>query len=465
MAGRKNQEVVITSIRRFLRMGATTNLLNILEKERPADLAEVFRHLVDRERRQAFDLLVERDRTRAMETLSELGAESGASLLEGRSAEDVSKLLAELPPDDAVGLVQYLPGELAETVLDLLHRKDSSEVVELLQHAENTAGRLMNPRVFALSEDSTSGEAVAKLQQAGGKELFFYVYVIDDRNHLVGVVSLRRLLLVAPTARLRDIMTSDVISVGLESDQEEVAKLVTSYNVVAVPVVDSENRLVGTITVDDVIDVIKDETTEDIQKIGGSEALDEPYVDTPFWTLVKKRARWLVVLFFGEMLTATAMGYFEKEIAKAVVLALFVPLVISSGGNSGSQAASLIIRALALGEVTLKDWWSVMRREIFSGLALGSLLGAVAFIRIVSWHYMFGNYGEHWLKIAFTVATALVGVVMWGTLSGSMLPFVMKRLGADPAASSAPFVATLVDVTGLVIYFTVAAVVLRGTLL
>lgn len=465
MAGRKNQEVVITSIRRFLRMGATTNLLNILEKERPADLAEVFRHLPERERRQAFDLLVERDRSRAMEALSELGAETGAALLEGRSAEDVSKLLAELPPDDAVAFVQYLPGELAETVLDLLHRKDSNEVVELLQHAENTAGRLMNPRVFALSEDTTSGEAVAKLQQAGGKELFFYVYVIDDREHLVGVVSLRRLLLVAPSAKLRDIMTSDVISVGIDSDQEEVAKLVTSYNVVAVPVVDNENRLVGTITVDDVIDIIKDETTEDIQKIGGLEALDEPYVNTPFWTLVKKRARWLVVLFLGEMLTATAMGYFEKEIAKAVVLALFVPLVISSGGNSGSQAASLIIRALALGEVTLKDWWSVMHREIFSGLALGSLLGAVAFIRIVSWHFMFGNYGDHWLKIAFTVATALVGVVMWGTLSGSMLPFVMKRLGADPAASSAPFVATLVDVTGLVIYFTVAAVVLRGTLL
>jgi len=465
MAGRKNQEVVITSIRRFLRMGATTNLLNILEKERPADLAEVFRHLTDRERRSAFDLLVARDRSRAMEALSELGAESGASLLEGRSAEDVSKLLAELPPDDAVGLVQYLPGELAETVLDLLHRKDSNEVVELLQHAENTAGRLMNPRVFALSEDTTSGEAVAKLQQAGGKELFFYVYVIDDRNHLVGVVSLRRLLLVAPSAKLKDIMTSDVISVGIDSDQEEVAKLVTSYNVVAVPVVDAENRLVGTITVDDVIDIIKDETTEDIQKIGGSEALDEPYVDTPFWTLVKKRARWLVVLFLGEMLTATAMGYFEKEIARAVVLALFVPLVISSGGNSGSQAASLIIRALALGEVKLRDWWSVMRREIFSGLALGGLLGVVAFIRIVSWHFMFGSYGDNWLKIAFTVSIALVGVVMWGTLSGSMLPFVMKRLGADPAASSAPFVATLVDVTGLIIYFSVAAVVLRGTLL
>ncbi len=465
MPARKNEEVVLTSVRRFLRMGATANLLNILEKERPADLATIFRSLAERERRVAFDLIAGRDRTRAMEALSELETEMGASLLQGRSAEDVSRLLAELPPDDAVGLVKQLPQELADTVLESLHRRDGDDVAELLQHAESTAGRLMNPRVFALSEDTTSGEAVAGLQQAGGKELFFYVYVIDDREHLVGVVSLRRLLLVAPTARLKDIMTTDIISVGLEADQEEVAKLVTSYNVVAIPVVDSENRLVGTITVDDVIDVIKDETTEDIQKIGGVEALDEPYINTPFWTLIKKRGRWLVVLFFGELLTATAMGYFEKEIAKAVVLALFVPLVISSGGNSGSQAASLIIRALALGEVTLKDWWSVMRREIFSGLALGGLLGAVAFVRIVSWHFLFQSYGDHWMKIAVTVSLALVGVVMWGTLSGSMLPFVMKRLGADPAASSAPFVATLVDVTGLVIYFSVAAAVLHGTLL
>jgi magnesium transporter len=323
----------------------------------------------------------------------------------------------------------------------------------------------MNPRTFALSEDTTSGEAVAKLQQAGGKELFFYVYVIDDREHLVGVVSLRRLLLVAPTARLKDIMTTDIISVGLDADQEEVAKLVTSYNVVAIPVVDSENRLVGTITVDDVIDVIKDETTEDMQKIGGVEALDEPYINTPFWTLFKKRGRWLVVLFFGELLTATAMGYFEKEIAKAVVLALFVPLVISSGGNSGSQAASLIIRALALGEVTLRDWWKVMRREIFSGLALGGLLALVAFARIMIWQALFHSYDPYPVRVAITVSISLVGVVMWGTLSGSMLPFVMKRLGADPAASSAPFVATLVDVTGLVIYFSVAAALLRGTLL
>lgn len=465
MPARKNEEVVLTSVRRFLRMGATANLLNILEKERPADLAHILKSLPERERRVAFDLIAARDRTRAMAALSELDADMGVSLLEGRSADDVSRLIAELPPDDAVGLINQLPQELADTVLESLHRKEGDDVAELLQHAENTAGRLMNPRVFALSEDTTSGEAVAGLQQAGGKELFFYVYVIDDREHLVGVVSLRRLLLVAPTARLKDIMTTDIISVGLEADQEEVAKLVTSYNVVAIPVVDSENRLVGTITVDDVIDVIKDETTEDIQKIGGVEALDEPYINTPFWTLIKKRGRWLVVLFFGELLTATAMGYFEKEIAKAVVLALFVPLVISSGGNSGSQAASLIIRALALGEVTLRDWWKVMRREILSGLALGGLLGTVAFIRIAAWQALFHSYEEHWLKIAITVSISLVGVVMWGTISGSMLPFLMKRLGADPAASSAPFVATLVDVTGLVIYFSVAAAVLRGTLL
>lgn len=466
MPARKNEEVVLTSVRRFLRMGATANLLNILEKERPADLAHILKSLAARERRAAFDLIAARDRTRAMEALSELDPEMGVSLLEGRPADEVSRLIDELPPDDAVGLINQLPQELADTVLESLHRKDGGDdVAELLQHAENTAGRLMNPRVFALREDTTSGEAVAGLQQAGGKELFFYVYVIDDREHLVGVVSLRRLLLVAPTARLKDIMTTDIISVGLEADQEEVAKLVTSYNVVAIPVVDSENRLVGTITVDDVIDVIKDETTEDIQKIGGVEALDEPYINTPFWTLIKKRGRWLVVLFFGELLTATAMGYFEKEIAKAVVLALFVPLVISSGGNSGSQAASLIIRALALGEVTLRDWWKVMRREILSGLALGGLLGTVAFVRIAAWQALFHTYQDHWLKIAVTVAISLVGVVMWGTISGSMLPFLMKRLGADPAASSAPFVATLVDVTGLVIYFSVAAVVLRGTLL
>jgi len=341
----------------------------------------------------------------------------------------------------------------------------TAEIAEVLEQREGTAGRIMNPRVFALPEDATAGEAVNAIQQLGGVEMSFYLYVIDERRHLVGVVSLRRLLLVPPQARLKDIMTTDVISVGVDTPEEEVARKVSSYHLLAVPVVDHENKLVGTVTVDDIIDVIRDTTTEEFQKLGGLEALDEPYVRTPLLTLVKKRARWLVVLFLGEMLTATAMGYFEREIARAVVLALFVPLIISSGGNSGSQAASLIIRALAVGEVTLRDWWRIMRREVLSGLALGAILGSVGFIRVSLWQQLFGTYGAHWFLIALTVLFALVGVVMWGTIAGSMLPFVMKRLGADPATSSAPFVATLVDVTGLVIYFTVAAAILRGTLL
>src|SRR4026207_629120 len=260
-------------------------------------------------------------------------------------------------------------------------------------------GGIMTPRVFALPEETTVAEAVNAIQQLGGVEMSFYLYVIDERRHLVGVVSLRRLLLVPPQARLKNIMTTDVISVSVDTPEEEVARKVSSYHLLAVPVVDHENKLVGTVTVDDVIEVIRDTTTEECQKRGGGEALEEPYVRTPMLTLVKKRARWLVVLFIGEMLTATAMGYFEKEIARAVVLARFVPLIMSSGGNSGSQAASLIIRALAVGEVTLRDWWRIMRREIFSGLALGLVLATIGFLRVTLWQQIFGIYGEHWFLI------------------------------------------------------------------
>jgi len=326
---------------------------------------------------------------------------------------------------------------------------------------------MMNPNVFALPETTTAGEAVAALQRSAGRETetVFYLYVIDRDGHLVGVTSLRRLLLVPPETPIRHIMATDVVRISEDDDQQEAARLVASYNLLAVPVVDAQNKLVGTITVDDVIDVIDDNTTKDIQRLGGLEALDEPYTQTPFGTLIKKRARWLIVLFVGEMLTATAMAHYEQEIASAVVLALFVPLIISSGGNSGSQAASLMIRALAIGEVTIRDWWRVMRREVLSGLALGGILGAIGFARVAVWGQMFHTYGEHWFLVALTVSISLVGVVLWGTLSGSMLPFLMKRFGADPATSSAPFVATLVDVTGLVIYFSVAALFLHGTLL
>jgi magnesium transporter len=466
MAAQSKTDLVIASVRRLLRVGATANLLNLLQKRHPVDIAEILRALHDHERRAAVDAMAAADPRLAMQVVAELGVDMGAALLASRPAREIVRLLQELAPDDAAALIDRFPEPLADEVREQMRgQHPTAEIAEVLGHREGTAGRIMNPRVFALPEDTTAGEAVNAIQQLGGIEMSFYLYVIDERRHLVGVVSLRRLLLVPPQARLKDIMTTDVISVGVDTPEEEVARKVASYHLLAVPVVDDENKLVGTVTVDDVIEVIRDTTTEEFQKLGGLEALDEPYVSTPMLTLVKKRARWLVVLFLGEMLTATAMGYFEREIARAVVLALFVPLVISSGGNSGSQAASLIIRALAVGEVTLRDWWRIMRREVLSGLALGVILGSVGFIRVSLWQQLFGTYGAHWFLIALTVLFALVGVVMWGTIAGSMLPFLMKRLGADPATSSAPFVATLVDVTVLVIYFTVAATILRGTLL
>jgi magnesium transporter len=466
MAAQSKPDLVLASVRRLLRVGATANLLNLLQKRHPVDIAEILRALNDYERRAAVDALAGADPRMAMQVVAELGVDEGAALLASRPAPDIMRLLQELAPDDAAALIGHLPQQVADEVRQISEaQQPSGEIAEVLENPQGTAGRIMNPRVFALPEDATAEEAVKAIQQLGGVEMSFYLYVIDDRRHLVGVVSLRRLLLAPPQAMLKQIMTTDVISVGVETPQEEVARKVSSYHLLAVPVVDDENKLVGTVTVDDVIEVIRDTTTEEFQKLGGLEALEEPYVRTPMLTLVKKRARWLVVLFLGEMLTATAMGYFEKEISRAVVLALFVPLIVSSGGNSGSQAASLIIRALAVGEVTLRDWWKIMRREVLSGLALGGILGGVGFIRVSLWQQLFGTYGAHWFLLALTVLFALVGVVLWGTIAGSMLPFVMKRFGADPATSSAPLVATLVDVTGLVIYFTVAATILRGTLL
>ena len=466
MAAQSKTDLVIASVRRLLRVGATANLLNLLQKRHPVDIAEILRALNDHERRAAVDAMAAADPRLAMQVVAEVGVDMGAGLLASRPAREIVRLLQELAPDDAAALIDRFPEPLADEVREQMRgQQPSAEINEVLEQREGTAGRIMNPRVFALPEDATAAEAVNAIQQLGGMEMSFYLYVIDERRHLVGVVSLRRLLLVPPQARLKDIMTTDVISVGVDTPQEEVARKVSSYHLLAVPVVDHENKLVGTVTVDDVIEVIRDTTTEEFQKLGGVEALEEPYVRTPMLTLVKKRARWLVVLFLGEMLTATAMGYFEREIARAVVLALFVPLIVSSGGNSGSQAASLIIRALAVGEVTLRDWWRIMRREVLSGLVLGAILGGVGFIRVSVWQLLFGTYGAHWFLLALTVLFALIGVVLWGTIAGSMLPFVMKRFGADPATSSAPLVATLVDVTGLVIYFSVAATILRGTLL
>ncbi len=461
----RNDGLIQQTVVRLLAAGAVDHLANVLQKQHPVELARILRRLPERHRRPTFDLLVARDRPLAMKGLAELDPAIGAVLLEDRAADDVSRLLEMLAPDDAAPILERLPEELSTRVRDLMGHKGGAD--RLLEHADRTAGRMMNPHVFALPETTTAGEAVAALQRSAGQdtEVVFYLYVVDRDGHLIGVTSLRRLLLVPASTPIRQIMVTDVLRIAQDDDEQEAARLVASYNLLAIPVVDSQNKLVGTITVDDVIDVIDDKTTQDIQKIGGLEALDEPYTQTPFGTLVKKRARWLIVLFIGEMLTATAMAHYEEEIASAVVLALFVPLIISSGGNSGSQAASLMIRALAVGELTLRDWWQVMRREVLSGLALGGILGIIGFGRVAVWGHVFNTYGDHWLLVAVTVGLSLVGVVLWGTVSGSMLPFIMKRVGADPATSSAPFVATLVDVTGLVIYFSVAALILRGTLL
>jgi magnesium transporter len=371
-----------------------------------------------------------------------------------------------LAPDDAADLLQEAPAEERSGLLDLLDDTTRLEVRALLAYAEDEAGGLMNPRFARVRPDMTVGEAIRYLRhQAAQLETLYYVYVLDEQQHLVGVLSVRQLFQQADDKLVRDVMDADVITVPETMDQEAIGRLYVEQDFAAIPVTDVAGRMKGIITFDDIADVVREEATEDIQKIGAVQALDEPYLTARLRDLVKKRAGWLSILFLGEMLTATAMGYFEQEIARAVVLALFVPLIISSGGNSGSQATTLVIRAMALGEVKLRDWWRILGREVGAGLALGAVLGTIGLIRILVWQAVAHPYGEHFLMIGLTVSVSLVGVVLWGSVTGSMLPFLLRRAGLDPASASAPFVATLVDVTGLVIYFSVASVLLHGRLL
>jgi magnesium transporter len=371
-----------------------------------------------------------------------------------------------LPPDDAVDLIQEAAPEERDRLLEILDDTTRREVRALLAHAEDDAGGLMNPRFARIRPEMTVGEAIRYLRkQVASVETIYYLYVLDNDQTLRGVVSFRQLFQAAEDAVVRDVMVTDVVSVPEHMDQELVARLFQKHNVLALPVVDEGGKMVGIITFDDIADAIREEATEDIQKIGGVEALEAPYLTIEFMRLLKKRAGWLAALFLGEMLTATAMTHYQDEIATAVVLALFVPLIISSGGNSGSQATTLVIRAIALGEVRLRDWWRVLRREVATGLGLGLILGTIGLARILLWQAIGGTYGVHFMRIALTVAFSLVGVVLWGSVAGSMLPFVLRRAGFDPASASAPLVATLVDVTGLVIYFSIANIVLHGVLL
>jgi magnesium transporter len=417
----------------------------------PAILQEVWLTLTPQERLERFHRLHWAD---AEMFFLSLNAHDQAEVVRGLPRSEQRLWMRLLAPDDVADVIQETPPEEHDGLLALLAAPIHEEVRGLLAYDEEEAGGLMNPRF-----------AVLRQQVKKPLDMPYYIYVLDREQQLLGVVSFRELFMAPAEASVRELMQAEVISVAEDQDQESVAAVIAQYDFLAVPVVDQAGRIKGIVTVDDVIDVVHEEATEDMQKLAGMQAFDMPYLRTGFGPLLKKRAGWLMILFLGEMLTATAMGYFEDEIARAVVLALFVPLIISSGGNSGSQAATLVVRAMALGEVRPRDWWRVLRRELGAGLALGAVLGGIGMLRIAVWQLLFHPYGEHWVWVGLTVGLALVGVVLWGTLSGSMLPFMMQKLGVDPAASSAPFVATLVDVTGLVIYFTVASVMLRGLLL
>ncbi|NLR57127.1 magnesium transporter [Chitinophaga polysaccharea] len=382
------------------------------------------------------------------------------------SAAKIAELMNELPADDRTAFLEELPSEAVKELIKLLDPEERRITLSLLGYKENSVGRIMTPDYIAVREEWTVKRVLDYIREYGkDSETIDVIYVIDEKGHLLDDFRIREFLLVSTDTVVHTLMDDRFVSLHANDDQEEAIQVFRMENRVALPVVDDQGILLGIVTIDDMLWIANEEHTEDIQKIGGTEALDEPYLDMPLLKLVKKRVGWLVVLFIGEMLTATAMGFFEDEIAKAVVLALFVPLIISSGGNSGSQASTLIIQAMALGEITVTDWWRVMRREILSGLLLGGVLGCIGFIRILLWNTLFHTYGAHTVLIGATVGISLVGVVLWGTLSGSMLPLVLKKCGADPATSSAPFVATLVDVTGLLIYFSVAYTLMRGILL
>jgi magnesium transporter len=372
-----------------------------------------------------------------------------------------------LPPDDAADLIQAAAGQkFQEDLVDLLDDIGRREVGALLAYQQDRAGGLMNPRFARVRPEMTADEAIAYLRlQASDVETIYYIYALDHDQRLLGVLSFRDLFNCPREQAVRTIMRSEYVSVFQDVDQEAVAALFADTNLLAIPVLDEDGRMKGIVTVDDIVDVVAEEASEDIQKFGGTEVLDAPYMEIGLWSMIRKRAGWLCILFVGELLTATAMARYERDIARAVVLAVFVPLIISSGGNAGSQAATLVIRAMAIGEVGLRDWFRVIRREIPTGLALGAVLAVLGATRILVWQAAANAYGEHAVKIAATIAISLIGVVLWGTFSGSLLPFILRMAGLDPASASAPFVATMVDVSGLVIYFSVAGVILRGTLL
>jgi magnesium transporter len=451
MAQRK-LDVVLDSVKRLLRVGATANLVNLLQKQHPADLAQVFAELPERDRQSAFSLLVERNSRLAMEGLSELGPEAGAALLAERPAEEIVRLTQELPSDDAAAIIDYLPEDLAAAVLELMQKRPAgADVGELLEYPEQTAGRIMNPRVFALPEDVTAGEAITALQTSRDVEMIFYLYVIDSRRHLVGVVSLRRLLLVPPSTPLKRIMTTDLISVRVDMDQEEVARQVASYNLLAIPVVDEENKLVGVITVDDVIDVIKDEATEDVYRLAGV-AGDDRVFTRPIESL-RKRLPWLMVNLMTAFLAASVVGVFQETIGLLPIVAVLMPVVAGMGGNAATQTLTVIVRGIALGELAWGNTRKALLKESIVGLGNGVVCGIIGAGVVLVFR------GDPVLGLV--LAMAMVVNMFVAATAGTLIPLTLRALKVDPALASSVFITTLTDMFGFFSFLGLATLFLR----
>jgi len=451
MATQRRIDLVLDSVKRLLRIGASANLLNLLQKQHPADLAQIFSELPDKERDTAFSLLAERNGRLAMEAISELGPESGAALLATRSADEIARLAQEIPSDDAAALIDYLPEELSAAVLDLMRPKESGVVENLLEYDEQTAGRIMNPHVFALSEDLTVGEAITELQTNRDVEMVFYLYVVDERRHLVGVVSLRRLLLVSPETPLKRIMTADLISARVDMDQEEVARQVASYNLLAIPVVDEENKLAGVITVDDVIDVIKDEATEDIYRLAGVSG--DERVFTPASETFRKRLPTLAIQLVTTFAAAAVVAFFEPTIAKVTALAVFMPIVAGMGATAATQTLTVMVRGLALGELTWSSARKALLKEVSVGVGNGILLGVVA--AIVAW----AAKGDPVLGVL--LGFAMIINLFVAAAAGTLVPLGLRAANLDPALASSVVVTTMTDVVGFGTFLGLATVFLR----
>jgi magnesium transporter len=452
----------LNDIKNLLQHNRITEFVK-LNKLTPRDIAD----FTNRHSRWAVKLFQHLDTKSAARAFKFLRRKKQEIIIKSLPEEKAAELLNALQPDDRTAFLSELSGHAVTELLKSLTPEHRAETLELLGYAEDSVGRLMTPDYLAITLNDTCRSVLDTIRQLGhAAETLNFLFVVDDKGVLIDDINIKEFLIVDPQTRVAQLMDHQYIALNVNASQKEVIKVFRNNSRFALPVTDDNGVLLGIVTLDDVLRLAENEDTREMQKIGGSEALDEPYTTISFVSLIKKRAGWLIILFLGEMLTATAMGHYEVEISKAVVLALFIPLIISSGGNSGSQASSIIIRAMALGEIGFRDWWRVMRREVSSGFILGLILGIVGFLRIYLWQVLgWHNYGEHHLLVAATVFFALIGVVMWGTISGSMLPLILKKLGADPAASSAPFVATLVDVTGLVIYFSVAFIIMQGKLL